>query len=377
MSISYNSNEAKQEKNPQVFQGFTYDTETNGGCINKFEELSKQILAVSNDVEELGNQYTVLQGKYNMFTDFNEQMNSNKTSLRNSIDSIKKGYDEITKNLQTQVTALQANDASLMSDLEGINTLISNGKDQDKSISDARTKNDANSNKNSDSSTNPSGKSDEEKSKIADDVIAGKYGTGDERKEALKKAGYDPDEVQKIVNNKLNGGNTTPSESKDSSSGTSGQEGATQPTSEQSQPAQTERPEAPKVAETKPEAGFVMPNSTQMEEILQIISVEGGAKNPAEAVNIASTMINRARDPQWKSYGGNDVYKQATFPSQYVSVGPTDHADVTPEVRQAVMDLFNNANNGGSTAHNYESFRANYMDSYGGTILQPDGNRYK
>lgn len=46
---------------------------------------------------------------------------------------------------------------------------------------------------------------------IANEVIAGKWGNGDARKTALKKAGYDYDEVQAIVNEKLLGksSNTT------------------------------------------------------------------------------------------------------------------------------------------------------------------------
>lgn len=39
-------------------------------------------------------------------------------------------------------------------------------------------------------------------SQIADEVIAGKWGNGDERKQRLKKAGYDYDAIQKIVNEK-------------------------------------------------------------------------------------------------------------------------------------------------------------------------------
>lgn len=225
MSITYNSQEAKQEKKPTPFQNFTYDTETNGGCLNKFEEVSKLILTVSNDIEELGNQYTALQGKYDKFSDFNEQMNSNKTSLRSSVDSIKKGFDELIKKLQTQVSALQANDASLITELEGIEKLISNSKDQDKTISDSRTKNDG--------SSSSSGKSDEDKAKAVDDVINGKYGSGEERKEALRKAGFDPNEIQKMVNDKLKGGGS-------SSSGDS---------------SQTERPDAPK--DGNEEAGYV------------------------------------------------------------------------------------------------------------------------
>ena len=39
---------------------------------------------------------------------------------------------------------------------------------------------------------------------VVNDVINGKYGTGNARKKALMEAGYDPDDVQSKVNNKLN-----------------------------------------------------------------------------------------------------------------------------------------------------------------------------
>lgn len=48
---------------------------------------------------------------------------------------------------------------------------------------------------------------------IADEVIAGKWGNGDERKTKLKNAGYNPDEVQAIVNAKL-APKTAPKETK-------------------------------------------------------------------------------------------------------------------------------------------------------------------
>lgn len=35
---------------------------------------------------------------------------------------------------------------------------------------------------------------------VAFDVLAGKYGVNPERRERLKSAGYDPDKVQKCVN---------------------------------------------------------------------------------------------------------------------------------------------------------------------------------
>ena len=43
---------------------------------------------------------------------------------------------------------------------------------------------------------------------IADEVIAGKWGNGDDRKAKLKAAGYDPDTIQELVNSKLKGGSS-------------------------------------------------------------------------------------------------------------------------------------------------------------------------
>lgn len=53
---------------------------------------------------------------------------------------------------------------------------------------------------------------------IADEVIAGKWGNGDDRKAKLKTAGYDPDAIQALVNSKLKGGSSSVSKP---SSGTS------------------------------------------------------------------------------------------------------------------------------------------------------------
>ena len=211
MAITYNSQEAKAEKKPQVYQGFTYDTETDGGCIDKFTTANSLIMDVSNDIEALGEKYNALQAKYDKFTDFNEQMNSNKRSLRTSVDNIRKGFEEITNNLNSQVAALQKQDAGLITDLEAIDKLISIQQENKDAIKDSRTKTDSGTGSSDTSKNDTSKKSDDEISQVADDVIKGKYGTGDERKEALKKLGYDPDEVQKKVNEKLKGGGSSDS----------------------------------------------------------------------------------------------------------------------------------------------------------------------
>ena len=65
----------------------------------------------------------------------------------------------------------------------------------------------------------PSGK--KSNSEIADEVIAGKWGNGDDRKARLKAAGYDPDAIQALVNSKLKGGSSGSSSASKPSSGTS------------------------------------------------------------------------------------------------------------------------------------------------------------
>lgn len=123
--------------------------------------------------------------------------------------------------------------------------------------------------------------------------------------------------------------------------------------------------------------GFVMPTGAQLETVYKIIAAEGGSTNPQEAVNIASTMINRARSGGWS--GGNNIYNIATAPNQYVVYqnGQYQGAALSPESRAAVDQLFSISANGGSTAHNFQSFRSHNSTSYGGSILTPGGNRYK
>ena len=55
-------------------------------------------------------------------------------------------------------------------------------------------------------------KSDDE---IAEDVLSGKYGNGEERRAALEKAGYKYDDIQKIVNEKVSGKSTKDDDKED------------------------------------------------------------------------------------------------------------------------------------------------------------------
>ena len=123
--------------------------------------------------------------------------------------------------------------------------------------------------------------------------------------------------------------------------------------------------------------GFVMPDGVNKEVVYQIIAAEGGNISPQEAVNIASTMINRARAGNWG--GGTDIFGIATAPDQYVVYQNGTYASTTlnADSRAAVDALFTDCANGGATPHSYQSFRSNGSTGYGGNILVPGGNRYK
>ena len=147
MSVYYNNAEAKNEKKPKNYQDFTYDIETDGGCVNKFLDASNIIAQVSSDVEVIGNRYTDLVKKYDKFTDYNTLMSSNKNSLRNSIDNIRKQYDKLLDVLRTQVSELQKNDSSLISELDNINKIMANEKELGMNINKTRKFNDTNNQK--------------------------------------------------------------------------------------------------------------------------------------------------------------------------------------------------------------------------------------
>ena len=146
MAITLNSSEASKEKTARVYQKFTYDNESDGGCINKLISANKIINDISVDIEELGNKYNELQKKYDKFTDFDTRMNSNKTSLRNSIDNIRKKFEEITDCMSKHIEYFQKKDVSFINDLDAINKLISIEKSQQETIKDSRKKNDASNN---------------------------------------------------------------------------------------------------------------------------------------------------------------------------------------------------------------------------------------
>ena len=204
--ITWNSQEADMEKMPKVYDDFEYNTDTDGGCLNKLDEVNALI---NTDVEEIASKYNELQGFYNEFTDYNALMDSNKELLQFSTSEIRDAYNGIVEGMQLQINELQKSSGELIDDLDSINSMLKT----DDTTTDATTGDDTTASSGSSESVPTTPTQSVDLSTIADDVIMGKYGTGPDREAALAAIGVDPTEVQAIVNAKLNGtwtGGSTP-----------------------------------------------------------------------------------------------------------------------------------------------------------------------
>ena len=268
--VTWNESEASLEKEAKVYNDFTYDTETDSGILNKLDEVSKIMDSIQEDVNDISTKYTELQALYNTFTNFNDNMDDNKSKLQMSIDTIRMSYNSLVENMDTQIEELQKNDEELMTDLENINDLLTtteNNDDSSKSSKENTSNDNSESNNqteeqskdqskdeqnNSDQQQKEQAKEEQQKEqskeeqqkeqaksddnaskkenptangedldKVVNDVINGKYGAGDNRKEALEKAGYDSSQVQQLVNEKLTGKKSSNTQSNSSSNSSS------------------------------------------------------------------------------------------------------------------------------------------------------------
>ena len=208
---SWNSEEANFAKEPQTFNDFTYDTETDEGILNKLDEVKKLIGDINADITDIGTKYDTLKGYYEMFTDYFEMMDSNKNGLQSSVDAIQKAYESALTEMQLQLVEQQKVDSELLEDLDQINELLTKSDTESDGSSSGDTNKPIVPGEEAPSEEAPSGETPAEDTsvkdplEVVDDVIAGKYGTGEDRKKALAEAGYDPSEVQDLVNRKLKG----------------------------------------------------------------------------------------------------------------------------------------------------------------------------
>ena len=172
---------------------------------------------------------------YNELTHFNELMDSNIYRFETAISNIELRFNELKTAIEERIGDQVKADQELMEDIEGNTNEMETGEstpegsetpvapaaETDPSSTPAAE----DQTPTSEEPTTPTDPQEPSKSPsdIADEVIQGKWGSGDERKKALEDAGYNSDEIQDIVNKKMNGTYTG-----DSTSGGNG--GAPTPT---------------------------------------------------------------------------------------------------------------------------------------------------
>ena len=237
--------------------------------------------------------------------------------------------------------------------------------------------------------TNPDGSSN---ASIADEVIQGKWGSGEERRRRLQEAGYDPDAIQKIVNEKVNG------TYKEGQEGGGAAPETPAPTPTPTAAPETPAPETPAPAPEAPAdtpAPTVPPGTTpdsaataaalgltpeQLDIVKATIRHEAG-NNPAEIANVASCIKNRMNSGAW---GGTDPYSIVTAKGQFSSYlggyykqytggnyyqgDPATAASVDETINAILLGTI-------PPTHSYQSFRSSGSPS--GTQLTPGGNKYR
>ncbi len=260
----YDKSESNLEKIPKTFNNYTYDNVENGGVLNKFSEIGDKIKSIKTDISNLNTEYGNIIKKYERFSNFETSMNSIINTMTTRIDNINTCYSNILSTAQQAVKDHMASDKTLIDDLDSINALLAgktgleaglkntgnNAPLSNEAISDLEFKNSHGGvsqeewNRMSDSQkqeklkeqaaqqggniTNQNETAVDDKysmsgdlDKIADDIIQGKYGNGEDRFAELEKQGYTLRDqyvvdkngektlvargIQDIVNEKMNG----------------------------------------------------------------------------------------------------------------------------------------------------------------------------
>jgi methyl-accepting chemotaxis protein len=124
---SYNQAEATAEKEPKVFQEFTYDNDSNGGVLNKFEEINSKIQEIKGIIQDLGGNYNDLVNKYEAFTNYADTMKGIVNSMNQNADAIQTNYKGVVDTAKQAVEEHMKVDSSLMTDLDELNRLLGTG----------------------------------------------------------------------------------------------------------------------------------------------------------------------------------------------------------------------------------------------------------
>ena len=206
--IYFDESEANLVKEAKSFSDMQYDDESASGAYGKLEEIQKKVGEITQVVESLEQGYNTLKEKYDTFTSFDEVMDKNTRLFKTVILNIEDKYQKLDKAIHDQVDEQVKLDTEHNEEIEELTQALNNeeaeGEGGDTPAGGGATTDPA-----AGGETAPTGgdtpTSGSSAADIADEVIQGKWGTGDARKAALEAAGYDPAEIQKIVNQKING----------------------------------------------------------------------------------------------------------------------------------------------------------------------------
>ena len=121
MEVSTVNKKAFEEKNPKQYDIFVYDNDSNGGCLNKFNEIQLQIKIIHGAINLLENKFSLLKSYYDEFTDYNYTMDRFCNDLHSYNEDIKLQVDSLIRSAYEQVTQHLKQDETLMDD---INTLV-------------------------------------------------------------------------------------------------------------------------------------------------------------------------------------------------------------------------------------------------------------
>ena len=218
--IYFDESEANLVKEAKSFSDMQYDDEAANGAYGKLEEIQKKVGEITQVVESLEQGYNTLKEKYDTFTGFNDSIDRNTRLFKSVILNIEDKYQKLDKAIHEEVDEQVKLDTEHNEEIEELTQALNNeeaegeGGDTPAGGSGEPTPTEGDTpakdpEKNKPETTDPAAGGDTPTGKsaadIADEVIQGKWGTGDARKAALEAAGYDPAEIQKIVNQKING----------------------------------------------------------------------------------------------------------------------------------------------------------------------------
>ena len=128
---SFNEQEAVAEKKPTVFNDFVYDTVTDSGALNLFDDSINMINTIKSSVSIIKERYSQLQDIYDEFTDYNPTMEGITRRMDSYVESVEKEFKQIIDLAKQTVESLSQTDTALMDDLDSINQLISGGSSDD------------------------------------------------------------------------------------------------------------------------------------------------------------------------------------------------------------------------------------------------------